>query len=451
MPQLLAFAIRSCEDRERTMTTMPDLRSPDTITLTWLLRLRWVAIIGQLTAVALAKIAFRADLPWWPLIIVLGLAAFFTSWMSDGAHPQREDLERHLAFVMVVDVLQLTAVLSLTGGAHNPFTSFYLLHIALAAMTVTERRLWLVMGACVAGYVFVSICYRPLIIDGDEMAVHCPGYQWHLHGMTVAFVLTAACITFFVARMHRSLRQREAELAEAERRAVRGDQFTALATLSAGVAHEMGSPLGTIAVTTREIEHALEKGTGDASALEDVRLIRREVERCSSILQRLNKDSTQGIGDVPEEISIAALVEELKKSVGGSCADRLRTEDLNAEQILFLPRNAVVQALSVLVQNACQSDHSGKLVMLRIECDAETCTFRVRDFGPGFDGQAMRHAGKPFFTTKPVGQGMGLGLSISYGIVQEHGGTIHAEPAPDRGTRFVVRLPGAPGTLGGPR
>ncbi len=414
---------------------------PQTLTLDWLRRLRWFGIAGQALGFALAALVMKVALPWTPLLLVLGLTVATNLWLLWRPSASISLPPALLAGVMGFDVAALTVILYWTGGPHNPFTTFYLVHVALAAMALTSRWLWTLVGASAAGYALLFVTYRPLFVDGSPVEVACPSYSWHLHGMAIAFVITAAFVAAFVARLHKALQDRDIALAEARLRAARSEQFAALATLSAGVAHELGSPLGTIAVASRELVRNLENSGREPSALEDSRLIRAEVDRCRAILERLSDQATGGVGDAPEAVAAARLFAELKSGLGPGQRDRVALSDETGGALLLLPRAPVVQALGILVKNSCDADLSGREVDLRVRTRGATVEFAVGDHGPGLDPVAAVHAGEPFFTTKEPGAGMGLGLFLVRTLAARLGGELTLENLPRGGLRATLRLP----------
>jgi two-component system sensor histidine kinase RegB len=411
-----------------------------TITLRWLLGLRWVGMAGQMITLAIAGGVLMLELPLLPLLAVIGFTAvsnivLLTLTKHDAPHH-----DWAVASVIGADVLLLTVLIYLTGGASNPFSSFYLVLIALAAMSLGVCWLAFIVALSAGAYMFIFYNGLPLKGPNGIGEIGCPGYGLHLQGMAVAFFLTALSIAYFVQRMYRSLRSRDAALAEAETRAARADQFSAIAVLAAGVAHELGSPLGTIAVASRELEVALAK-LPSAGPLEDATLIRQEVERCRTILYRLDRRSTSGTGDAPEPCSAAMLISDLRAAMPVVLNTRLVIRDLTQGVTLHLPKQPVVQSLIILIHNACEADTSGQPVELEITHEHGQLRLTVLDRGPGMTAAAQKHAGEPFFTTKPPRQGMGLGLFLVRTLALQLGGEITHQMRESGGTSACFEFP----------
>ena len=254
----------------------------------------------------------------------------------------------------------------------------------------------------------------------------------HLQGMWVAFTVAAILTAYFVVRLSSALEAREAAMAAIRQRVARQERLASVTTLAAGAAHELGSPLATIAVASRELERRIEALPADAAAplRDDARLIRAEVERCRSILGRLAADSGQAPGETPVEVELPALVVDLVAGLAESQRGRLVVEAVGPEARLTIPRNAFLQVARSLLQNAF--DAGPGPVRLGLEAIEGRLRLRIEDEGVGMSKDQLARAGEPFFSTKPPGQGLGLGLFIARSLSEQMGGSSASAPPPAR-------------------
>lgn len=410
--------------------------------LRWILRLRWVAVIGQLLAMLTAAFAFQLELPWIAMTAGLMLTVLSNHMLQDCISSESTKCARLITALIFGDSLILTFMLQLAGGIHNPFVGFYLLLVALAAMTLSGRSLCFLLALIVVEAAFLSVWHRPFagpapVVSGGNLT-----YPVFVAGWGVTLILIASFIAFFVHRINQQLRSREKELADAERQVTETRHFQALATLSAGVAHELGSPLGTIAIASKELERSLQKQGAPAGWQEDARLIRAEVERCRTILDRLDRKSTRGTGESPEACTAASLCADLEKHLAPPVFERLRIDDRTHSFPLLLSTRAVLQALVVLIENASEADPSGKPVTLDIRIqEPDEIVFRVTDNGPGIPAHLRGRIGQPFFTTKKDQSGMGLGLFLVQTLTGHLGGSCTLLPLGCGGTCATLTLP----------
>ncbi len=382
----------------------PPLPHRQSVSIRWIVRMRWLAVAGQVLAAMLAWTIFDVSVPWMPVSAVFAITVI--SNLLFPRHP-RAVLQ---GWSLWLDVLLLTVLIYFTGGPHNPFTSFYLLHIALAAMTLSAGNLWSLVTACIAGYVLIFLHHRPVMLGDMEITSGCESYSWHLQGMLIAFVVTASFIAAFVSRMHRILLEQDEALESARVEAEKNAHFASLATLSAGVAHELGSPLATISLASSELLGQLPE-TMAADLRSDVSLIHEQARRCRLILDQLNERNTFGIGDPCVLVTASLLVRSVIGKLPTDIASRLLA--VHDEQSAWrLPQETTVQALIILIQNAAQADTGGGRIELRIGNHGKGCEIEVIDSGPDPAPEILARASDPFFTTKAPGEGMGLGLFL---------------------------------------
>jgi len=401
------------------------------IVLQWLVRLRRVAFAGQVAAM-LAAIGFlKIRLPWSGMGTIIAVTGVSNLILQGWTH--RSVPGWVVPAVLMLDVFLLTALLRCAGGASNPFCILYVVHVAMAVVTLAETWSWVVVGATTA-------CYGLLIFwpGGNELALS-PGARDA--GQWIALALAAGVIAYFVGRMRYSLRQHERALDAERERGARNELLASLTTLAAGAAHELNTPLGTIAVVARELEihcNKLEHGEGMA---EDARLIRREIDRCQVILSRMRVDVLQGDWAKSAPMSSADFVSELSKEMKAAAGDGIEIDCEGNLPEISLPLRAVEQAVGILVDNALEASPKGRPVRLSIASRDGRVVFEVLDQGMGMTPEVVRRAGEPFFTTKSPGKGMGMGLFLVRMVAEKLGGSLRLESEPGKGTRAVLELP----------
>lgn len=410
--------------------------SPLRITLQWVLRLRWGAAVGQLvTALATRELlGLRFSLGWVLALIAatVGSNLVLARALRRGVKPS----ERGLAALLLLDMLLLTAVLALTGGPNNPFSVLYMVHITLAAVVLGPRWAWPLVALGVGSYGALFL----LKYGGASTHAQHGHYPFHLQGMWVAFAIAACVITYFVTRIATELRTREMENTALRDRAARSDKLAALSTLAAGAAHELGTPLSTIALVAHELERALERGTATGPGLrEDTRLIRTEVERCREILRQLHADAGQALGELPESIAAEAFSEQLRRALGPLDSARVVLDCALGTEPLRVPQRTFMQILRSLVRNAL--DAGPHAVTVQVHRSGDALRVRVEDRGSGMPPEVLRRAGEPFFTTKPPGYGMGLGLFLARAVAERLGGSLELSSTPGVGTVASLDLP----------
>ena len=412
-----------------------------TETLRWLALLRWAAVAGQTSAMIFSAAVLKFELPWLPLLGGVILTSFSNHWLPEVAGQRAKAGERRVGLAIAGDVLLLTWMLHWAGGAHNPFTVFFLLHLVLAAMLLEARGLGFVAG--LVGVCFALVSFFRVPFRGPERWVADGHLKYPLHqaACAVALVLAGSALALLVHRMRRAQVASNRERAAAELKTADAERFKSLATLAAGVAHEMGTPLGTIAVVSKDLERALGEKVVDPATLDDARLIRSEVERCRGILKRLDLRTTGGTGSPSEAFRSGELGALVAARLPAGMKERLEYRDHAGNAEVRLVLQPLLQALVVLIENACEADPSGRPVALETRPEAGgRLAFRVLDRGRGMSEAVRRRVGEPYFTTKSK-DGTGLGLFLVRTLMLDLGGEVSLMPRPDGGTSATLTLP----------
>ena len=411
----------------------PDTAPPDQINYGWLLRLRWSMVAGQLATILGVQWMLGMQLPLRPLLGIVALEAA-SNLAATALGRRRPARQAWMAGLMAGDVVMCTGLLFFTGGPANPFSFLYLVQIALAATTLTSAWTWALTALALGCSAVLFLWHRPLPVSHELYM------DLHLRGMWVAFGVAASFIVYFLLRIRRALALREAELAASRRMAARQERLASLATLAAGAAHELSTPLGTIAVVMTELQRRASTLAADPEALEDLRLVRGQVDRCRAILERMSTDAGETIGEGPVSTPLGALIE-------GALADLSPVNpvrrDVVAEAAAWrvrVPPRAFGQALRGLVKNAQEASPPGAPVSVAIRDDGGAVAVEVSDRGPGIPASVLERVGEPFFTTKPTGKGMGLGVFLARTTLERLGGNVRITSSAE-GTRASLVLP----------
>jgi two-component system sensor histidine kinase RegB len=216
-----------------------------------------------------------------------------------------------------------------------------------------------------------------------------------------------------------------------------------LTTLAAGAAHELSTPLATIATAARELQRALETRVGDEAWTDDARLIRSEVDRCQAILDQMSGRAGGSAADEPELVAIPQLLSDVRSRLTNDRASRLVVHAAPDLRPVLVPRTGLSQALLSLIANAFDATPTADTpVVVDVSTTNQTFRVAVSDDGPGLTSDALRRAGEPFYTTKEPGRGLGLGLFLARVFAERLGGSLKLESS--AGTTAILELPTRP-------
>jgi two-component system sensor histidine kinase RegB len=417
-------------------------RTDPRIALPWIVRLRYAVAAGQFTTCLFVDLGLGIPLPLGWLMAPPLVMALSNLWLS-GHNEKAGGAERHstvIGWIFVIDTLCLTAVLMLSGGPNNPFSLLYLVHITLAASLLTQRQTW-GLGA-LACLCFGLLFWNPLPVAALEAHPHGARASLHLIGMWLAFAVCSVLVAIFSGRISEQLRIREQSLLKMQEELAKKDRLASLVTLAAGAAHELSTPLGTIAVVAKELEHYATHTSPNVAIAADSRLIRHEVDRCSGILQRMSLAGAEPVGEAIEEVAPGAVLDAIRREFAFRPDVKVADRTGNGETRLRVPRHAVEQALIALVRNGLDAGPAGSPVVVTLRAEGALIRFEVADSGAGMSPETLRRAGEPFFTTKEPGKGMGLGIFLVRTLAGRLNGRFELVSTPGEGTLAILELPG---------
>lgn len=371
--------------------------------LAWLVRLRWVAIVGQIVTLSFTFAVLEHPVLILPLLLgavgVLVAANTMAIRRLNDEAPVGPDL---LLGHLMLDVGVLTGFFLVSGGAENPFVMLYLIHVAMAAVMMRPRHAVLLMAFVVVANAVLHLVRLPLRLENHPL----PAPVLESMGQMVAFGVTVASVGLFVLGMASTLRRQKERLIEVRERTAQTDRLRAVGTLAAGAAHELNTPLSTMGLRLRRVGRRHD----DEATQQDVAVVQGQLDRCRDIVQQL----LLGAGDPSaagfERATLQDFVAQALKlwSKGASIEVRVQLDE--DPVAVELPRAAFTQALINLVENAREAQAEVGVtapLLVRVDREIGRGIVTIHDHGPGLPPEPDR-VGEPFFTTKPTGTGLGV-------------------------------------------
>lgn len=378
------------------------------IKLDWLVRLRWGAIIGQLVVYLLAQFVLKMGLDS-KAFIVLSLLGVLLNLLPAPLKRYLND-RSILKLIIISDLILLTLMLYCYGGHTNPFSTVYLIHLVLTALCLGQTWSWIVFVLSVLAYAVLSFWYLP--VPALDLHQHAQAtFSLHLNGMLLAFALIGALLTYFLSRLTLELSKQSAQILKLTKQSADQHKLIALTNLAAGAAHELRTPLATILIANHEMHRSVQVRNSNDPILQDIKLISVELERCQAILNSMAINCGEVSGESPKVIELNKLVELLTTSWSqrSRAAEFILTNrTVNLSICTF--EQALLNALNSLIKNGYEANSSK--VEVQIDVEGHNLTFKVIDYGEGLSAENIERIGEPFFSLKPSGQGMGLGLFL---------------------------------------
>lgn len=395
-------------------------------------RLRWLAITGQSAAVVGAQFGLGLNLPFgWCFLVIAA-----SSWLNLALRirfPASYRLNADsAALLLAFDIVQLAALLFLTGGLQNPFSLLFLAPVLISATALPPERT-LALGLLAIGLAtLLALVHRPLPWFADGR-IELPFL--YVSGVWTAILLGTAFTGVYAWRVAEEARLLAQALAATELVLAREQHLSQLDGLAAAAAHELGTPLGTIMVVSKELIRQIGPDASPAVA-EDLALLREQVDRCRSILGKLTSLGSDGDGDGDgggflTTVTFSHLVEELaapQRALGVVIDASCRGDGPEP----FCRRNpGVMFGLGNILDNA--ADFAQTRVSLEGYWNHERVWIEIRDDGPGFSAEVLLRAGEPYVTTRSAEQsppggsatvGLGLGLFIAKTLIERSGAQI---------------------------
>ena len=414
--------------------------------------LRWLAVSGQSAALLIVYFGFGYRLPLAECAGIIAASAILNVALALRYPASHRLTNRDATVYLAFDVLQLAALLFLTGGIVNPFALMFLAPVVIAAATLNLGNTLILGGLVFALVSLISVFHEPLPWPGEEDLSLPTLYQ---AGIWASLVIGIGFTSIYAWRIASEGARMSAGLAATQLALSREHRLASLGALATAAAHELGTPLGTIAVVARELERTLPPKSSEA---EDARLLREQAERCRAILARLSNPEEALLGETAR-LPVGAFLEDV--------VDPYRGEDLEISIVLSPERPGdpppqvwrapeLIHGLGNIIENAV--DFAKSRVRVQARWNASQLRIAVEDDGPGFAPEIFERIGEPYITSRPghfaLGQteigpngvfdkheGMGLGFFIAKTLIEQTGGTVSVVNPDTGGARVSMVWP----------
>lgn len=339
-------------------------------------------------------------------------------------------------FHLVIDLLCLSAVFYYSGGANNPFVSYFLVPICICAATLSGGYALAITALGVASYSILLFFHIPLPVLSPHHHSADNSLNLHVLGMWLNFFISACLITYFIVKMARDLRAQEVRLNRWREDQLRDEQVMAVATLAAGTAHELGTPLSTMKLLLNELKVDYQE---IEPLQKDLKILQEQIDQCAMTLRDLvataeqSKDGQLPLQDVRQYC--LELIERWKIMRPDVSANIDIPECLSETKGKFHP--TISQAIMNLLNNA--ADASPDNISINISWDQKKLQLTIDDNGPGISSEISSYIGKSFVSTKT--EGLGIGLLLTQATINRYGGVVELHNRKPRGTRTYLELP----------
>jgi two-component system sensor histidine kinase RegB len=417
------------------LQSQPYISNATRLNMQRLIMLRGV-VMACLSLVILALYQASIPLPYAPLISAIAALGLLSLIAWSRLRETAQTSQRELVMQLLGDIAALSLLFYFSGGYSNPFIWMYLLPITVAAVALRAAYAWLIASLSIASYTLLMFYHVPL----SHLHMHMRGddkLDIHLVGMWIGFVVSSVIVAIFIARIGQNLRDYDNKIAEVREKALESERMLALGTLATSAAHELGTPLATMAVISKELT---QEYANQPELLAQLGVLQKQVSRCKEILSSITRSAGQARADAMQGLPLRNFLQD--------AIQRWRDTRPATELVVNMPSNTfnpnividrtLTQAIQNMLDNA--ADESPERVLFNAEWNDKILAIQIRDFGKGLSAETKNKLGTPFFTSKNE-QGMGLGVYLTQTTLARYGGELSLNNHAEGGVMTIVSLP----------
>ncbi len=385
----------------------------NTILLGNLIKIRWIAIIGQLIAIFFVKFILKIDIPFYEslAIIILSVIINFYSFIEERQNKSITNLKAFL--FLLFDTSQLGILLFLTGGIINPFSILILAPVITSASYLPALLTVILSLISIVIIILLNFYFIPLEL-GDTF--NLPNI--YNFGLVISLIITVIFIAIYAYIFASSSRKISNALSVSKMQILNQKKITEVGSLSAATAHELGTPLNTIFLIINDLLKD-KKIKDNKYLIKDINLLKSQAERCKEILQKLSKNPLKLKDKFLERVKISDLIKINFDKFNKYKKLEITNNSIENEPEIFF-KDEIMYALGNIIQNAVL--YSNKLVFVKLKFDSNLITIKISDDGPGYSKDIFDKLGEPYISKN--NKGMGLGIFISKNLIENMGGKI---------------------------
>ena len=434
-------SIQATNTQNKYDTSVTDVYLDGRVRLGTLVLIRWMAVVGQLGSLLFVYFVLNFSVEIYLTVSAVGISAALNLWLSFQADLNRRLTDKEAAGQLAFDLLHLALLLFFTGGLANPFAILLLAPTSVSASILGQRSTKSLIFLAVTA--ITALAFTPYSLPWNGVP---PTLDPMIKvGLWIGAAFTIVFIAVYMAKVSSEGRNHARALAATQIALEREQKLSALGTLAAAAAHELGTPLGTIMLASKEL---LDGWQGDELTKADLELIYSETSRCRNILSQLREERRAGNTEHFTSVTLEALVMEAASPHEGRGNISLRylvPDHVKALVVRKLPH--MIHAIRNIVENAV--GYAQECVEISIDKDSESFWIAIEDDGPGFDPQILKALGEPYVSTRQPTPGkdggLGLGLFIAKTLLEQSEAKLVFETAdggrPSPGARVIISWP----------
>src|SRR3954452_23194804 len=419
-----------------------DFRHPSRhVRLDTILRLRWLAALGQIAAIFIVAQGLEYDVPVIPCVAIVGLSALLNLTLQIAFNPMQRLEPVYAAGLLALNIIELAGLLFLTGGLQNPFSFLFLAPVLISA-TALPVRLTIALGLLAVVSASLLVFYHfPLPWDGEDPLVLPPIY---LFGVWLSILLAIGVTSLYAFQVTEEARKLSDALAATELVLTREQHLTQLDGLAAAAAHELGTPLSTIFLISRELEKAV---SDDSALASDLKTLREQAQRCRDILGKITQLSSSGAPF--DRMRLSTLIEEtVAPHRDFGIAIKVRIAVAGASEPVGTRNPAILYGVGNILENAV--DFARSTVEVNAWWNADTVEVVISDDGPGIAPDMLKRIGEPYLSRRRSADeaqsghsGLGLGVFIARTLLERTGAKVSFtnRTFPDHGAVVQIAWP----------